>query len=123
MSKNWHILRDANGLTLARHLPVRFDVQAETELPLAVPLRLAHQVRQDMWRALQNVRGLSPIVQVSEVAGGVRVIAGARIEGRYPHTIISRIEAVLNDPSNRQRWIRCARPRSTSRNISDGGHS
>ena len=69
MTRNtWHMARDADTLTLARHLPARFDVVARADLSGDAGLslgRLAHQVRQDVWRGLQRVRGFSPVVRVT----------------------------------------------------------
>ena len=64
--KNWHIIRSGGELTLARRLPVRFDVAAQTTLPIAGKLRIAQQIRQDLWRLLRHVRGFCPVVRVEE---------------------------------------------------------
>ncbi|WP_116130897.1 hypothetical protein [Tropicimonas sp. IMCC34043] len=111
MSKDrWHILREGPVLVLARHLPVRFDVSATTDLPAAGRARLAGQIRQDLWRALQAQRGFSPAVEVTAVASGLRVRAGGRVAaGRFDRAgLEARIAAVLEDPGNRVRWIRSA---------------
>jgi hypothetical protein len=107
MARNgWHILRDEDGLTLARHLPARFDVSAEAEVPLCDAGRLARQVRQDMWRAMQRVRGFSPVVRVERVSGGLRVTAGGRLaDPRTAAHVLPRIEAMLDDPDLRARWL------------------
>lgn len=110
MATRWHILRDPDGLTLARALPPRFDVRAETVLPMAEPLRLAHQIRQDIWRALQRVRGFSPVVRVEPQAAGVKVTAGGRVAGAVPPDAGARIADVLEHPGHRDRWVRFARP-------------
>ena len=106
MARNdWHILRDDTCLTLARHLPVRFDVCAETVLPDGARLRLARQVRQDLWRQLQGQRGFSPVVEVTREGAGCRVRAGGRIEGRYAKVRLEdEIAALLADPGKRARW-------------------
>ena len=67
--KRWHILREGDSLTMTRALPVRFDVAAGTTLPGGGRLRLAMQVRQDLWRALQALRGFAPVVQVTRRDG------------------------------------------------------
>ncbi len=96
---------------MARHLPPRFDVRAETVLAKADPLRLAHQIRQDMWRALQNMRGFSPVVRVETRAEDVKITAGGRVEGRVPTNAAEGIAEVLENPGNRARWLRHARLR------------
>jgi hypothetical protein len=108
MADRWHILREGRVLTLARHLPPRFDVAAETVLPRANARRLAHQVRQDMWRALQNLRGFSPVVRVEDGDRHMTLIAGGRVSGRAPADTNRRIANVLEAPANRARWLRHA---------------
>ena len=104
----WHILTSGDTLTLARHLPPRFDVVAETRLPAMGRRRLAHQVRQDMWRALQRLRGFSPVVEVTRDGDAVRLRAGGRVAGPCPPNAAARIASVLADPGNRARWARYA---------------
>lgn len=106
----WHILRDGPRVTVARHLPVRFDVLAETVLPPAGRLRVAQQIRQDLWRALQRQRGFSPVVEVSEAADGLLVRAGGRVQAaRFDRArLAARIADVLEDGTNRRRWVRMA---------------
>ena len=105
MSRGWHILRDGDRLTLARHLPARFDVAARTVLPLADPLRLAHQIRQDMWRALQRVRGFSPVVEICAAEEAAHVRAGGRVIGVIPPATDRKIREVLENPHHRARWL------------------
>lgn len=103
---NWHTLRDGDTVTVARHVPVRFDVVAETHLPVARAGRVAHQVRQDMWRALRNLRGFSPVVSVTRNANDMRVQAGGRVAGRHnPAQVQAQIADLLNNPANRARWV------------------
>ena len=110
----WHILRDDDVLILARRLPVRFDLSVTTQLPGRSRLRMAQQVRQDMWRALQSVRGFSPVVRVRRLGAQLEVTAGGQIA---PHTARAwaeaRIDDLLNDPGHRVRWAgwaACRRP-------------
>lgn len=106
VSRNrWHILRDGESLTMTRALPVRFDVSAETTLPDGSRQRLARQIRQDLWRRLQHLRGFSPIVRVIRDGAVCRITAGGRVEGRFArgHTEDS-IAAMLNDRHLRARW-------------------
>lgn len=104
-ARRWHILREGATLTLARQLPVRFDVGVVAEFPKMGKLRLAQQVRQDMWRALRGVRGFSPVVHVEEQDHGLRLRAGGRVEGPAPRAGLETIIAgVLACPRNRARW-------------------
>lgn len=108
MSQRWHILREGQTFTLCRHQPPRFDFAVHTVLPEGRPKRLAHQIRQDLWRALQNLRGFSPVIRLEPVAQGWAVSAGGRVSGRVAPAVLACANAVLEDPGNRRRWIRHA---------------
>jgi len=104
----WHITRTDDALTLSRRLPARFDLAVETTLPGGDPVRLAHQIRQDMWRALQSLRGFAPAVEISAAGEGLRVRAGGQVAGQVPGNAAGRIAEVLDSPANRARWLRHA---------------
>nr|WP_299598686.1 hypothetical protein [uncultured Tateyamaria sp.] len=104
----WHILKADAGVTLCRHLPPRFDFTVSTVLPSGRAVRLAHQIRQDLWRALQMLRGFSPVVRLEQIAEGWQVIAGGRVAVPVTTAVTARAQAVLDDPSNRARWVRSA---------------
>ncbi|MEL6679943.1 MAG: hypothetical protein AAFQ51_14645, partial [Pseudomonadota bacterium] len=68
-------------------------------------LRLAHQVRQDVWRALQGIRGLTPVVAVSTDAHRVTVRAGADLSGaRATPRIADDLARLLADSRRIARW-------------------
>ncbi|UWQ38537.1 hypothetical protein K3552_05905 [Leisingera aquaemixtae] len=104
----WHITRTDSSLTLSRRLPAQFDVAAVTVLPAGDPLRLAHQIRQDMWRKLQSLRGFSPVVEITAEGQGVKVRAGGQVMGRVPSNAAGLIAEVLENASSRARWVRHA---------------
>ncbi len=107
--QSWHILRETDAVTVARHVPVRFDllVNAHLPAPAGVSLRaVAQQVRQDLWRALQRIRGLSPVVRVTRVSEGLLVEAGGRLaRPQQAGGADAALAHVLADPRNRQRWL------------------
>ena len=106
----WHTLHDGNRVTVARRLPARFDVAATATFPPARAVRLAHQVRQDLWRTLRDIRGLSPVVEVTTDGPGLRVTAGGMVAGPVPRAQTeARIAALLSDPAARARWLAHAR--------------
>ena len=105
MARTWHILREDGVLTLCRQAPARLDVSAATVLPAGDPVRLAHQIRQDMWRAVRNVRGFSPVVRLEQRVGGIAVTAGGQVMGPVAPGLPARIAAVLENPANRRRWL------------------
>lgn len=107
MARDWHIIRTDQQLTLCRHLPPRFDVVAQTTLPLARKGRLAQQIRQDLWRALQDLRGFSPVVEITEQAGELCIRAGGRVNSRsFPkQKLEAQIAALLDSCGHRQRWV------------------
>jgi hypothetical protein len=104
----WYLLRKGAQTTVCRHIPARFDFDAKTILPIASSTRLAHQIRQDLWRALQNVRGFSPVVQITRTQDGLEVRAGGRVMGGISPKLALMISDVLEDPEKRARWMRCA---------------
>ena len=108
MAKGWHITRNEGQVTVSRQLPARFDVAATTQLAGGNAVRLATQIRQDLWRALQNVRGFSPVVQITAVDGQLNVQAGGRVMGKVTSKLEAEIAAVLENPKNRARWLKCA---------------
>ncbi len=103
----WHIARDGDTLTLSRMRKARFDLAEVTFLPGEglVRSRIAHQIRQDMWRKLQRLRGFCPAVRVTTQQGGVAVLAGGAVEGRVTPRAREAIAEILNDPVARTRWI------------------
>lgn len=109
MTRNrWHETEDgAGGLTLARRLPARFDIRAVTRLPPCTVSRrrLAHLVRQDIWRALRDLRGFTPVVRVVPGAQGPLVEAGGQVAGAVPRAQAqAKLAGVLEAPANRARW-------------------
>ena len=102
----WHILREEGAVTVTRRLPVVWDVSAETELPCGDPLRLAQQIRQDLWRALRDLRGFAPAVRV-ETGAPRRVRAGGAAP-MVPPNAAAAIQDVLENPAHRRRWVRWA---------------
>lgn len=101
----WHEIDEEGALTLTRRLPVRFDLAIEGGLPEASRRRVAHRLRQDMWRELQGLRGFAPAVQVWRVPGGLRVRAGGSVASRFGRAAAeARIVALLQDPARVARW-------------------
>ncbi|MDA7428531.1 hypothetical protein PGB28_08665 [Primorskyibacter aestuariivivens] len=110
MTKSWHIARDDDRLTLSRHPAPRFDLSAEASFPQLRRLALAQMVRQDLWRRLRNLRGFSPVVEVTRTETGLRLRAGGAVAGRFPRSHAeAQIASLLHDPAYRARWQSCAR--------------
>lgn len=103
----WHLIHEEDGaLTLARRVPVRFDLAVEGHLPEASRIRVAHRVRQDTWRALQHLRGFAPVVRVWREGGGLRLWAGGAVTGRFAVADAeARIAALFEDPARVARWV------------------
>ncbi|WP_193142558.1 MULTISPECIES: hypothetical protein [unclassified Meridianimarinicoccus] len=110
----WHMVKTDDGLTLARRLPARFDVEATTRLPRLRARVLAHEVRKDLWRLLRSQRGFSPVIELSERDGGLFLRAGGQIAGPVPGGLGSRIAHMLETPALRHRWATHARLRPTA---------
>ncbi|MEM7487715.1 MAG: hypothetical protein AAF390_01185 [Pseudomonadota bacterium] len=90
-------------------MPLRWDLAVRARLPDLGRRRLAHAVRQDLWRMLRDLRGLSPAVEVIRDGWGVEVVAGGRVDGAIPPGTAARVAAMLADPVRRAAWIRSAR--------------
>lgn len=114
MKRNgWHIKQDDTSYTLTRQWPPRFDVSASTSFPPARKSRLARQIRQDLWRTFQGLRGFSPVVQIDAEECHLVVTAGGRVDGRIPSGLSFEIQALLDSPSHRMRWINWAQEQTT----------
>ncbi|NCQ25021.1 MAG: hypothetical protein COW54_07430 [Rhodobacteraceae bacterium CG17_big_fil_post_rev_8_21_14_2_50_63_15] len=112
MSRNrWHVIEEEDGaLIVARRWPLRFDLAVSTRLPDGGRRWIAHQVRQDVWRALRGLRGFAPAVRVIREAGGLCVVAGGEVQGRFDRIRAeARIVDVLENRTNRARWLECGR--------------
>jgi hypothetical protein len=108
MSDTWLIERTEDTVLVTRRKPVRWDVEARTEFPPCHPLRLAHQIRQDLWRELKSLRGFAPAVEIN-LGDTYRVRAGGRVARHIPPRTSERIERLLENPRNRARWLAWAR--------------
>lgn len=106
----WHIARDGATVTVSRKRSARFDLAEAAWIPGddLIRSRLAHQIRQDMWRRLQRQRGFCPAVRVTAQDGGYAIVAGGAIAGRVTDRARAVIADMLQDPTLRARWIRNA---------------
>jgi len=105
--------------------PWRWDLCAQTYLPLPPLGRgpagwLCQQIRQDVWRALQGVRGFSPMVELCADQTGLRVMAGGvlRSGGAVTQRTQTQLDTVLNAPGRKARWTA-----QTRRSLPDGHKS
>jgi len=107
---------DINGeYVMARRLPARFDLCVETTLPLMSRRKLALQIRQDMWRVLQNLRGFLPAVSVTRTDNGVQVRAGGQFTCPvHVPSAEAKLRDMLNDAARRQRWSNFAKRKGAS---------
>lgn len=103
--RNWHILSDGDALVLARRVPVRMDFAASVDFPACNRLLLAQQIRQDLWRRLQRLKGFSPIVRISRDGDRLQVTAGGQVDGAIPAGLSDQVAEILSTPALRQRWI------------------
>ena len=60
----WVTQNASETVLIRRQTPVRFDLCAEARFPFFQMNRVAHQIRQDMWESLQNLRGFLPVVEI-----------------------------------------------------------
>ncbi|GAA3853383.1 hypothetical protein [Celeribacter arenosi] len=108
----WHIVEEDGALTMARRLPARFDLAVEAVIEGGAGLRrgrIARQVLQDVWRALQNLRGFSPAARVVADGADLRITVGGQVAGVFAKANSEAIIAdLINDPRRRARWMRHA---------------
>ncbi|MEM9062572.1 MAG: hypothetical protein AAGD13_19100 [Pseudomonadota bacterium] len=112
----WRITSNENCVTLHAELyaPI-FNVAVERTLPTPMPFkglrRLAHQIRQDVWRVCRSTRGFVPVVQVSTDRQQTVIRAGGTLLTRSGHraNLAEQIARVLDRAENRARWIAHAR--------------
>lgn len=113
----WHVSDRDGALCVARRLPARFDFAAKTVIKGGATLSrasVAHQVRQDMWRALQRLRGFSPVVEVARRGADLEITAGGTVAGRFPKaTCETQVQRLLEAPQLRTRWVQHARRKGT----------
>ena len=103
--RNWHILSDGDALVLARRIPVRMDFAASVAFPACNRLLLAQQIRQDLWRKLQRLKGFSPVVRITREGDQLQVTAGGQVDGAIPDGLTDQVAEILSAPALRQRWL------------------
>lgn len=119
MTARWQNIETEAGLLHCRlGVPDRWDVAVERCWGLDAPVsrrRMAQQIRQDTWRAVQRVRGFVPRVLVAlddmhlKIKSGCTMVTGLTAPG-----LTDRIEDILDNPDNRRRWAAHARARMTT---------
>lgn len=118
MSTGWVIQRNGACLTLGRAGRFGMDVMATRTLD-AGPVgrgRLAHQIRQDLWRNLRHITGFSPVVKVMRNGPTLTITAGGEVSRKpFPkQQIETQIADLLGDPAHIRRWLTHARVREVS---------
>ncbi|MEM9099246.1 MAG: hypothetical protein AAGC79_12060 [Pseudomonadota bacterium] len=67
---------------------------------------VAHQIRRDLWRAMQEMRGFVPVISVAWADHWLEIRAGGRILcGAAPPNAFETIASVLDNEDNRRRWL------------------
>ena len=109
---NWFEIYDGPCFTLARRLPARFDISREISMPLMSAPRLARQIRQDIWRKLQSIRGFLPVVEITDCGAHLHIRAGGELTCPAPFERSGeRIFDVLSNRDNQRRWAAFAAAR------------
>jgi hypothetical protein len=103
----WHVAHDGPTLTVSRRSDPHWDLSVTEQLPeVGSPARLAHQIRQDLWRRLRRLRGFCPAVQVTRCDGHSEVRAGGGVAGAFPRAASeAAIAELLACPRHRARWL------------------
>ena len=83
-------------------------------MPLMSAPRLAHQIRQDMWRKLQSIRGFLPVVEITHRGAHLHIRAGGELTCPAPFERSGdRIFDVLSNRDNQRRWAGFAAARQS----------
>lgn len=108
----WTLIDDGSVAVLAPTGVVPgWDLIAEAALPVhaaSAPMRrrIAHQVRQDVWRALKRLRGFVPVVRVADTGHTAVVRAGGLVlTGQATMRDKQRVEDVISNTNNQRRWL------------------
>ncbi len=115
----WYLQRSGAVVLLARRVPVRFDLAVRVVLDGigagGSRAALAHQVRQDIWRCLRDLRCFWPVVRIERSEDALLVTAGGALDGgsaAQHRAGIQRAEALLHDlmtdAARQKRWLRHA---------------
>ena len=106
---NWLHKQLGDTYLMGKRFPIRFDLLAETIFPVCRSQILAMQIRQDMWRLLQNLRGFLPAVEVRASEFSMHVRAGGQLTCSI-HVVSAqlKLQDMLENPVYRQRWINFA---------------
>ena len=109
---------DAGILHARAGLADRWDIAVSRDLPSTSAIsrsRYAAQVRQDIWRALQDIRGFVPRVLVQTGPESIQITGGGtQVTGRTTPGMAARIAHILDNPDNRRRWANHARARANT---------
>ena len=76
---NWFHKQLGDTYLLARCFPLSFALLAETNFAVCRPKILALQLRQDIWRLLQNLRWFLPALEVRVSVFCMQVRAGGQL--------------------------------------------
>ena len=107
MPKNWTVTQTDECVLFAFREHTRWDVSAAASFPALASRRLALQIRQDMWRALQGQRGFSPVVRLQPATDGWSVQAGGQLSGPTA-AAEAKIAQMFDNAALRARWTRFA---------------
>ena len=102
---NWFHKQLGDAYFIAKRFPLSFDLLAETNFPVCRPRILALQIRQDMRRLLQNLRGFLPAVEVRVSVFCMHVPAGGQSTcSVHVQSAQFKLQNMLDDPVYRKRW-------------------
>ena len=102
---NWFHKQLGDAYFIAKRFPLSFDLLAETNFPVCRPKILALQIRQDMRRLLQNLRGFLPAVEVRVSVFCMHVRAGGQLTcSVHVQSAQFKLQNMLDDPVYRKRW-------------------
>ena len=102
----WGMQKISGAFLICHYISVRFDLSVETHFLYLRFRLLASQIREDMWKAIQNLCGFLPAIEIKKGTDDLSVLAGGRLNCPVHITLVEvRLRKLLHDPQMRTRSL------------------
>ena len=105
----WVMQKTSGTFLICRRIPISFCFCVETHVPFLRLGLLASQIRQDMWKAMQNPRGFLSAVKIKKGTDDLYVLVGGQLNCPvHLGSVEMRLREPLNYPQMRTWWLQFA---------------